>query len=46
MTPNEFILNTRLKYAADLLKHHTELQINEIAYQVGFNSPALFQALF
>lgn len=46
MTPNEFILNTRLKYAADLLKHHTELQINEIAYQVGFNSPRYFRHCF
>ena len=46
MTPNEFILNTRLKYAADLLKHHAELQINEIAYQVGFNSPRYFRHCF
>lgn len=46
MTPNEFILNTRLKQAAGLLKNHPELQITEIAYQVGFNSLRYFRHCF
>lgn len=46
MTPNEFILNTRLKYAADLLKNNPELQITEIAYQAGFNSLRYFRHCF
>lgn len=46
MTPNEYILNLRLKYAADLLKNHQELQITEIAYQAGFNSLRYFRHCF
>lgn len=46
MTPNEFILNTRLKYAADLLKNYQELQITEVAYQAGFNSLRYFRHCF
>lgn len=46
MTPNEFILNTRLKYAAELLKNNPELQITEIAYQTGFNSLRYFRHCF
>lgn len=33
MSPNEFIMNARLKYAAELLRNHPELQITEIAYR-------------
>lgn len=46
MTPNEFILNSRLKQAAELLKSHPELQITEIAYQTGFNSLRYFRHCF
>ena len=46
MTPNEFILNTRLKYAAGLLKNNPELQITEISYQAGFNSLRYFRHCF
>lgn len=46
MTPNEFILNLRLKYAAQLLKNNPELQITEIAYQAGFNSLRYFRHCF
>lgn len=46
MTPNEYILNARLKYAAELLKNHPEMQITEIAYQTGFNSLRYFRHCF
>lgn len=46
MTPNEFILNSRLKHAAGLLKNNPELQITEIAYQTGFNSLSYFRHCF
>ena len=42
MSPNEFIMNARLKYAAELLRNHPELQITEIAYQAGFSSLRYF----
>lgn len=46
MTPNEFILNIRLKHAAELLRNRPELQITEIAYQVGFSSLRYFRHCF
>lgn len=46
VTPNEFILNTRLKVAAELLRQHPEMQITEIAYHVGFNSLRYFRHCF
>ncbi len=46
VTPNEYILNVRLKAAADLLKKNPEMQITEIAYQVGFNSLRYFRHCF
>lgn len=46
MSPNEFIMNARLKYAAELLKNHPELQITEIAYQAGFSSLRYFRHCF
>lgn len=46
ITPNEFILNIRLKHAADLLKNHPDLQITEIAYKAGFNSLRYFRHCF
>ena len=46
MTPNEFVLNIKLKKAADMLREHPELQITEIAYQLGFNSLRHFRYCF
>ena len=46
MSPNEFIMNARLKYAAELLRNHPELQITEIAYQTGFSSLRYFRHCF
>ena len=46
MSPNEFIMNARLKYVAELLRTHPELQITEIAYQAGFRSLRYFRHCF
>lgn len=46
MTPTEFMLNARLKFALDLLENHPDLQITEIAYQAGFNSLRYFRHCF
>lgn len=41
-TPNDFILNVRLKKAQMLLKQSDAKTVSEIAYEVGFNSPSYF----
>jgi DNA-binding response OmpR family regulator len=46
ITPNEFIQNQRLKRAAILLREHRELQIVEIAEQLGFGSSVYFSRSF
>ncbi|MFD1629847.1 hybrid sensor histidine kinase/response regulator transcription factor [Pseudopedobacter beijingensis] len=45
-TPNEFILNIRLKKSLIMLKENPNLTISEIAYQTGFNEPAYFIKCF
>ncbi len=42
LTPNDFILNVRLKKSQVLLEEPGERTISEIAYDVGFNSPSYF----
>jgi signal transduction histidine kinase/DNA-binding response OmpR family regulator/ABC-type xylose transport system substrate-binding protein len=42
---NEYILNVRLQKAKYLLRHE-ELSIGEVAYKVGFSSPAYFSTVF
>ena len=42
LTPNDFILNVRLKKAQMLLKQSEAKTVSEIAYEVGFNSPSYF----
>ena len=42
---NDYILNTRLQKAKYLLQHE-DLSIGEIAYKVGFSSPAYFSTVF
>lgn len=42
---NDYILNTRLQKAKYLLQHE-EHSISEIAYKVGFTSPAYFSTVF
>ena len=46
MTPNNFILNFRLKYAATLLKQYKDLPISEVSDRSGFNSPVYFSQCF
>ena len=46
MTPNEFVLNHRLKQAAQLLHSESYLQISEIADRLGFGSPRYFTRCF
>ncbi len=46
-TPNDFILSTRLKKAADLiLTNQEEMNVSEIAYSVGFSTPRYFSRCF
>lgn len=45
-TPNDFIMNIRLKKSLILLKNNPELTISEIAYELGFNEPAYFIKCF
>lgn len=45
MTPNEYINNERLNKAASLLKDG-KLSVNEICFQVGFNTPSYFARCF
>ncbi|WP_293945889.1 MULTISPECIES: hybrid sensor histidine kinase/response regulator transcription factor [unclassified Sphingobacterium] len=42
----EFINMVRLKKAAQILVHDSELSISEVAYQVGFNDPKYFSKTF
>jgi len=44
-TPSEFIRFIRLKRAAELLEK-SQLFVNEVAYQVGFNDPKYFRKYF
>ncbi len=44
-TPSEFIRFIRLRRAADLLEK-SQLFVNEVAFQVGFNDPKYFRKYF
>lgn len=44
-TPSEFIRFIRLKRAADLLER-SQMFVNEVAFQVGFNDPKYFRKYF
>ena len=46
MTPNEFILNHRLKIASLMLKNEPYLQVAEISDRLGFGSPRYFSRCF
>lgn len=45
-TPNDFIINIRLKKGAYLLRNNPELNITEIAERIGFSSSRYFSKCF
>lgn len=45
-TPNKYLLDMRLKRAADLLLNNSDKNIADIAYQLCFNSPRYFNKCF
>ena len=45
-TPNEFIREVRLYAARDLLETKKKRSISEVAYAVGFSTPAYFSKLY
>lgn len=45
-TPNNFIMNLRLKKAAYLLLNAPEMNVSDIAYQLGFGNPQYFNKCF
>ena len=46
MTPNNFLLNYRLKHAATLLQQYPDLPIAEVSDRSGFNTPVYFSRCF
>lgn len=46
LTPNEFITNTKLKFAFEMLREHPDISMNELAFQLGFSSTSHFIKLF
>ncbi len=45
-TPNDFIITIKMKRASFLLVNHPELNISDVTYQLGFNSPKYFSKCF
>ncbi|WP_158867404.1 hybrid sensor histidine kinase/response regulator transcription factor [Maribellus comscasis] len=45
MSPGNFIRDFRLQRAADLLKN-SDMNVSEVCYTVGFNTPKYFRAIF
>ena len=45
-TPNKFILNFRLRYAASMLHHHPEMLVTEVSDRCGFGSAIYFSRCF
>jgi two-component system sensor histidine kinase/response regulator, hybrid (''''one-component system'''') len=45
-TPNNFIMNLRLRKAAYLLVNSPEMNISDIAYRLGFGNPQYFNKCF
>lgn len=46
ITPNEYVLNMKLKEAGRLLKEVSEYNVAEVAYTLGFSSPRYFSKCF
>lgn len=45
-TPNNFVMNLRLKKAAHFLLNAPEMNISDIAYRLGFGNPQYFNKCF
>ncbi|WP_158602519.1 two-component regulator propeller domain-containing protein [Proteiniphilum sp. X52] len=45
-TPNDFIITVKMKKATFLLSNHPELNISDVTYRLGFNSPKYFSTCF
>lgn len=45
-TPNDFILNVKLKKASVFLRNNMEMSVADIAYTLGFGSPKYFGKCF
>ena len=45
-TPNDFILNIRLKKASFYLREKPDMSIADITYALGFSSPKYFSKCF
>lgn len=46
MSPAQFLVQTRIEHAKELLRLRPELQIKEIAEQVGYGDPLYFSRVF
>lgn len=46
MTPNNFILNYRLKFAATMLQKYPDIPVSEVGDKCGFSSPIYFSRCF
>ena len=46
MTPNNFILNYRLKFAATMLQKYPDIPVSEVGDKCGFSSPVYFSRCF
>ncbi len=46
LSPNQFVINIRLKKAAEMLLNNPDMNISEVAYATGFNSPHYFNRCF
>lgn len=46
LTPNEFIINSKLKIAIKILKENNNISTNDLAFKLGFSSTSYFIKLF
>lgn len=45
-TPNQFIINIRLKQSVAIMTENPDLPVNDVSFLVGFNSPSYFIKTF
>lgn len=46
VSPQEFVQNARIKYAARMLRERDDLNVSDVAYQLGFSSLNYFEKCF